>query len=343
MRGELRAVMISCAQRRETERPNGADRVDAIATEPHYLEHVLPIFDALPDDVRGDLIVSRDLIPPSKRATIVSSFGDLARARRADRPAILLEHGAGQTYRTPNGELLSHTSYAGGRDRYGVILALVPGPTSRDAYLESRTLNGAPVVAIGAPKLDPWHAGDRRPTLTDPPTIAVSFHWDCRVVPETRSAWRRFLPGVVELARARDLRVLGHAHPRLRRTIEPIYEKHGIPFEPCFDRVLETASVYACDNSSTMFEFASTGRPVVVLNHRIYRKDVEHGLRFWAGSNLGPHVDDPDELEPAVRRALRPSRGAAELRRASVALAYAACDGKATERAVRAILDVVTG
>lgn len=317
--------------------------VDVLATERHFRDHLRPIYAALPPEHRGELLTDRAL-RPSKRATVVSSFGDLNRARHAGRPVVLLEHGAGQTYRDPSGKLLQHTSYAGGRDRYGVILALVPGPSARDAYVETGTLRGAPIVEIGVPKLDPWHAGTRVPTPTDPPTIAISFHWECQVVPETRSSWRRFLPTFVELSRTRpDLRILGHAHPRLARVIEPIYAKEGIPFEPDFDRVLEVASVYACDNSSTMYEFASTGRPVVVLNHRLYRKDVEHGLRFWAGARLGPQVDDPRELERAIDRALRPKAGADALRRQAVALAYTHTDGKATDRAVRAILDVVTG
>lgn len=323
--------------------PGDGELVDVLATEQHFRDHLRPIWQALPPEHRGTGHHAH-AVPRSSRPTLVASFGDLGRARHAGRPAILLEHGAGQTYRDAQGRLLQHTSYAGGRDRFGVILALVPGPSARDAYLEAGTLRGAPIVEIGVPKLDPWHDGRRRPELTSPPTIAVSFHWECLVVPETRSAWRRYLPSIVELARRRpDLRILGHAHPRLRRTIEPVYAKEGIPFEPDFDRVLETASVYVCDNSSTMYEFASTGRPVVVLNHRLYRKDVEHGLRFWAGARLGPQVDDPRELEQAIARALRPSSGADELRRQSVALAYHATDGKATDRAVRAILDVVTG
>ena len=322
--------------------PSGVELVDVVATAGHHLDHARPIFEALPPERRGRIITSSP--PVSKRPTIVSAFGDLQLARRAGRPVILTEHGAGQSYRRADAQHLAYTSFAGGRDRYGVILTLVPGPAARDAYLETRTLNGSPLVEIGVPKLDDWHAGRRELEESDRPVVAVSFHWDCHVVPETRSAWRRFLPAVVELARERPgLRILGHAHPRIRRQLEPLYQKAGIEFEPSFDRVLERASVYVCDNSSTMYEFASLGRPVVVMNLRTYRRGLEHGLRFWAGSELGPHADEPSELRRAVDRALRPSSAALERRRRSVALAYHATDGKASERAARAILDVVTG
>jgi hypothetical protein len=52
--------------------------------------------------------------------------------------------------------------------------------------------------------------------------------------------------------------------------------------------VQRRAAVYVCDNSSSMYEFAATGRPVVVLDlpeGRIkgigYRRNINHGLRFW--------------------------------------------------------------
>jgi hypothetical protein len=319
--------------------PSRADesRVDARATAPHYLDHVRPVFDALPNEIRGTFYTNAARLPISERPTIVSAFGDLSRARRACRPVILMEHGAGMTYRDSGGRLLGHTSYAGGRDRSGVILYLSPGPNATRAHLESGV--PIPVVEIGSPKLDAWHSGARAPRLEDPPILGFSFHWDSDVAPETRSAWARYLPAFAELRD--DVRLLAHAHPRLEKSVRPFYDKAGFEIAASFDEILERASVYACDNSSTMYEFASTGRPVIVLNHRIYRRSVHHGLRFWEGIELGPIVDRADELRRAVARAFRPSAAADERRRESVAIAYHAADGRATERAVRAILDAV--
>lgn len=315
-------------------------RVDVLATSRHYADHLRPIWDALPPDMRGTWHDSAAGMTPSHRPTIVSAYGDLAAARRRARPVILTEHGAGQTYRNSAGQLLMHPSYAGGRSRAGCILLLTPGPAATSAYHESGTQ--LPVVEVGCPKLDAWHDGTQQPTLTDPPTIAVSFHWDCAVAPETRSAWARYLPAFAALHR-HGYRILGHAHPRIADQLRPMYAAAGIPYADDFDTVMRTASVYACDNSSTMYEFASTGRPVIVLNHRIYRRDVQHGLRFWQASRLGPHADREHDVEPAVRAALRDTPAAQRDRRASVLMAYAATDGQAAQRAADAIVAAVTG
>lgn len=313
--------------------------VDALASERHFADHLRPVWQALPPAVRGAFYAS-DRMPTMPRPTIVASYGDLGRARRRGRPIILMEHGAGQTYRNSAGKLLMHPSYAGGRSRAGSILLLTPGPAAASAYRESGTQ--LPIVEVGCPKLDVWHDGTLQPDLTDPPTIAVSFHWDCLVVPETRSSWARYLPAVVDLHR-QGYRILGHAHPRIADQLQAQYAAAGITFARDFDTVMRTASVYACDNSSTMYEFASTGRPVIVLNHRIYRRDVRHGLRFWEASHLGPHVDRPHELQDAVRRALRDRHGDRDRRRASVLMAYTALDGLAAQRAADAIVAAVTG
>jgi hypothetical protein len=41
-----------------------------------------------------------------------------------------------------------------------------------------------------------------------------------------------------------------------------------------------------------------------VLNHPGYRKDIQHGLRFWEASRVGLNVDDPADLSEVVSVAL---------------------------------------
>ena len=82
------------------------------------------------------------------------------------------------------------------------------------------------------------------------------------------------------------------------------YEHAGIPFVADFRDVLRRADLYACDNSSTLFEFASTGRPVVVLNTPAYRRNIHHGGRFWDWATVGLQVDHPRDLVATIVRAL---------------------------------------
>jgi hypothetical protein len=58
--------------------------------------------------------------------------------------------------------------------------------------------------------------------------------------------------------------------------------------------VRKFANLLICDNSSLMYEMSYLGRNVVALNAPWYRRDVEHGLRFWQWRGI--QVDTPEEL-----------------------------------------------
>ena len=127
--------------------------------------------------------------------------------------------------------------------------------------------------------------------------VAVSFHWQGYECPEWRNALPWYRSAIVALSK--EVHVIGHAHPNQPREAIRFYEAHGIEYVPDFDDVLRRADVYACDNSSTLYEFASTGRPVVVLNAPWYRKEADHGLRFWDAANVGVNVEEPKFLRLA--------------------------------------------
>lgn len=278
--------------------------IDAIASEAHFADHILPVWLALPAEVRGSFYVpaARDGIPgmvvgrapEANRPTLTASVGDLRRARSRRRPAAIMEHGCGQSF---GGDPRSATqpSYAGGIGR-DAELFLHPGehPAGRDRarYPKAR------VEVVGCPKLDTLPRKDR----DGEPVVCVSFHWNCRVSPETMTAEDAFRSQIVALARRYT--VIGHGHPRILRRLSLWYARMGIETVRTFDEVCARADVYVNDASSTLFEFASTGRPVVVLNPKRYRRTVDHGLRFWEASTVGVNVDEGDDLAAAVELAL---------------------------------------
>jgi len=174
-------------------------------------------------------------------------------------------------------------------------LFLVPNLTARDRWRAAYP--ATPVAVVGSPRLDDLPGRDD----SDGPTVAVIFHWDHYRIPEMASAfahYRRVLPTLLD-----RYHVIGHGHP-FRHDLAPYFRRIGVEYVPSFAEVCRRADVYVADNTSTLYEFASTGRPVVVLNSPAYRLDVSHGLRFWDAAHVGIGVWEDKLLAPAIDIAL---------------------------------------
>lgn len=311
--------------------------IDALASAPHYADHLSAVFGALPESVRGSFLkVGRGgRVDGPVRPTVVASYGDLRRAVRAGRKRVaIMEHGSGQSYggrRTPASE---HGSYAGGRGRGLASLFLHPGdhPAERDrrAYPDAR------VEVVGSPFLDTLPRREGAPGRV----VAFSFHFDLPLVPETKNAWRWAYPAIASL---RDrYQLLAHAHPRLYPNVEAVYQRDGIEPVADFRDVCRRADVYVCDNSSTLFAFAATGRPVVVLNPPWYDRSVQHGLRFWDAAKVGVQCDRVEDLAACIDEALRDDAGRQRDREAALDLVYAHRTG-AAKRAASVLEDWAHG
>ncbi len=238
---------------------------------------------------------------------VVASYSDLVTGRRHGRPpVVLMQHGIGQSYSNTN------PAYPGGRDNDDVGLFLVPGhhPAKRwrDAY------PGARVEVVGSPLLDGL---PRR--IAGPLTVAVTFHW-------RYGAFEHYRAVMDDLAR--EFHVIGHGHPR-KRDLPRFWDKHGIEYVSDFAKVCKRADVLIADNTSAMYEFAATGRPVVVLNCPEYPPNVDHGLRFWDASEVGVNVWDSSELLWSVERALELRQEDVERREAALDVVYAYRTGAA--------------
>lgn len=321
--------------------------IDAYASREQYWRHLAPVVDALRD--RGHQVhvwspvgvfapwgVPMTGLAQVAGTVLVASEID-ARGFSGHRSVVYLEHGVGQTYLdgAERGE-----GYAGGPGLGHAILFL--SPSERVAQLW-RARYGVPAVAVGCPALD-WHTAER--VIADRarrPRVYVTAHWRCGVCPETWWALDDFGPSLphlkIDLARA-GIELVGHAHPRDARRIAERWASLGIAFEPNPDTVLNSAALLIADNTSLMYEAAALDIPVVALNAKRYRRDVEHGLRFWSHVP-GLQCDDPADLTNTVRYALDDIPLARDLRRQAAAYAYAAVDGAASVRAVSAIEGVL--
>ena len=305
-----------------------------IAAKAHHRAHIAPVARLLGIDADH---MQRRIAGPDDVA-LIASYGDLKSARRDGyRRIILMQHGAGQSYGGDR-RTARHPCYAGGDDNDDVGLFLVPNEHAADRW--AQRYPGVDVQVVGCPRLDALpersvHNATAGVGMASPPVVAFSWHWDGYACPEWRSAFDWYRHELVKLARDPAIKVLGHQHPN-RRDIGEWYRRHGIEFTADFDEVLRRADVYACDNSSTLYEFASTGRPVVVLNAAWYRPDVNHGLRFWDAAQVGINVASPEDLHGAVQHSVDAGWWTERSREAALDIVYAYRTG-AAQRAADAI------
>lgn len=335
-----------------------ATRVDGYASEPHYLRHVRSVWDGLDATERGNMYVpvalrSHPLAVGARTGSahggrnpvIVASANDTSRLRH--RPRILIEHGAGQTYRCcPS--MSDHPSYAGGHGHDGTILFLCPNEQVAGRWTERYP--AVPTAVVGVPALDPYHRATRREnarTAASQPsdvTVAVSFHWDgSHACQELASCQRPFVPHIPDLVAA-GYRVLGHGHPRIWNRLRQTWRRmDGVEPVESFEDILDRADLYIVDNSSTAIEFASTGRPILWMHHAQWRRWMRHGGRFWDWEPAGYVCDDPTQLVAGVELAVADAPDVAQSRERIVASVYPWTDGHAGDRAVEAIRTHVIG
>jgi len=334
-------------------------RVDFQAGERHFVDHMAPLWFALPEERRGgfytgfpnptdprfDLAARQakslgirpkpSYLPRGHEGlAVVCSVSDLAAGRReAPRTRfVFTEHGCGITYNRRG------PSFLGSKERKSVDLIITPNP--RAAAIQRDATPAIRVESIGSsPRLDRW-AGYVHEQNT-PPVVALSFHWDSDWVLETKSALYHYRKRL-DVLQGQGWEVIGHSHPRIWSTAKVVYEHWGIEPVRQFEEVMDRADLYCVDNSSTLYEFAATDRPVVVMNCPRYRRDIHHGLRFW-DHIPGIQVDEPDELAGAVALALEDPVELRRLREEAMERVYPQRDGKAGERAAALILETLDG
>lgn len=345
--------------------------IAAYASRSGYWRHLAPIVAELRR--RGHEVrtwAERSAQPWGERAgteplpgdvTIVASWVD---ARRCEQPIVYVEHGAGQTY------LGGERGWAGapGLEHARLFLA----PSARVADVWRRSYPQAVVETVGSAVLDQHvhssftsadmaeevdEAGGDHDDARDAdegdverggeheqsvrPLVAVTAHWRCSTVPETWPAIGEYLKPISEISKSYEYQMIGHGHPRDTIGARARARKWGIRFEPDPDVVLAElrsaqCAVLVADNTSLMYEAAALGIPVLALNSRHYRRDVEHGLRFWSHVP-GLQVEQCAEFRAAVERALEDPPEAQALRARAAAAAYDHRDGTSAARAADAI------
>jgi hypothetical protein len=286
----------------------------------HYIDHLEDVYKKL--DVPKKLIISDDIesyvkekgldnvISVSNNFLLKNKLNKLKRTynnmkifvmcygnvSRVDVgvPIIIGEHGAGQTYDT------SHIAYARGIPKsLNVKYFLAVNKHCYDNFKKNNpTLKS---YIVGCPKLDKWK--DKYKVNKENPLIVFSWHWLSRSIPEAYGGFMYWSPALKELKESYNIAI--HGHPSVQDRVIPFTQANDIRFIKKFEDVVEQADIYAVDNSSTLFEFAAINKPVIVLNNPWFRRDVEHGMRFWEYADIGVQCNDVSDLSKSIDKAIR--------------------------------------
>ena len=286
--------------------------------------HLLPIWERLPDNIKGTINPHH-----TNRTLLVAGYADVKRF--PGNRYIYVEHGAGQSYIGIDKAIAPY--YSGGHGHRNAVGFICPTTESADRWRTS--FPETPVTAVGSPYLDPFYG--RQP---DPRTVTITFHWNALFtgVPETASAFSFYAPHLLDVVtrwKQQGWHVIGHNHPRYA-AVRQFWTRSemrdaGVEYVPDYATVVERSAVIVADNTTAQADFLSLGRGVVWLNHPSYRRDVEHGGRYWTWTTLGgSSINTPQDLAHLNLADLSPPSGDP----------YAHADGNASERAASFVSSV---
>src|SRR5258707_6093011 len=313
-------------------------KIDFLARRFYYLRHLKPIWNALSASQRGQFYMNADTYSAAGEIMeiekhyvpyieneycgngpiVTAAYGDAVRAADANpsRPVTLLEHGVGLSFGKAE-----YSSGFGQREK----LALIP---VQSQYILDRIhpdIKNKPHPIIGVPVLDPWAGEFRKPhSMPKKPTIAIAFHHGSKVSrpAEIGSAWKHYADILPELVK--HYKVLFHVHPLSGDAVREASAMLTLPpfdaglnklaynqwesnpsrpeYVETFEEIMHRADIFINDCSSTLYQFCVTGKPVIILNAPWFNRDSKWGIRFWDYTDIGPQVEDPAGLIPAIDR-----------------------------------------
>jgi hypothetical protein len=238
----------------------------------HYLDHLIPVWFALPPEERGVFYVTQDIaeharmkgLEPAVYANKREIIAGMQRSRERNltvvcghaepswldytqRPNAIMMHGVGFTFDPKH----SHVSYPGTK-LFRSNTRLMLATNEEIAEIERESNPQIRVDVVGCPKLDFWHKRKHKPHKK--PVIALAWHWRCKVSPDSDTLWDEYRDAIPELAK--HYKLLGHGHPRIIDELIPQYEAFGVEVVRDLDEVFSRADLMVADATST----STTGR-----------------------------------------------------------------------------------
>lgn len=296
-----------------------------LGTQSSYRDHLWPVFEALEPFERACWAQSQAGGLPPATLWVSASQRDTAALRKYGRPRVHLEHGVGLQW------------YQAHQLRPMLDCAAIAAPNEYVASRYRALGKRLRVEVVGTPKMDALR--DAVIKNPDSGTVAVAFHWTgvLRQRPDSFELWR---PMIEELASERE--VLGHAHPKIWPLARHFYEALGIEAVEDFAEVVARASLYLCDHSSTLYEWAALDRELILLRRPGHREIIPQrsGLRWEDYSGIGPELKLGGSLLAALEAAADPQY---RLARQEATAALYPHIGSATQRTVALLREIEEG
>lgn len=236
-----------------------------VASQQNYRDHLHPMLDGHPSDahMHNDNFYVNDVVDGD--VIVTASQRDFMATKHLPGRHVYMEHGVGlQVHKRSS--VLALNKYQ--------PLVLVPNWYT---YEELDAVHcTAPKQIVGTPKMDKLV----RVPFPGAGVVAVSFHWTGHG--RNYIAYRKSLKQL-----AATHQVIGHGHPKAWSKLKLFWEELGIEPVEDFREVVERADVYACDHSSTIYEWAALDRPVILLNRTGEERSRFTALRYGDFDNVG--------------------------------------------------------
>lgn len=238
-----------------------------VARYPHLRRHLQPIVDGLieagleVEEGKGDL-------------TLCAARYDV---EQCEGPVVLVEHGAGQTYRVSD-RIVDAGATGKEAQSYPHVVGYV-GPNRELCDLMRTWLPNA-VLIVASPLIEAMRRVEREPQW-----VTFAVHWPSTLasrVPEAGTSW----PHSAVIAKVIKPDVI-HGHPRIQHRMRRDLKQRRItaPLVEDWNDIWPRTKILVVDNSSILWEAAAVGIDVALIHPAAWTG--RHGLRFgWQADPL---------------------------------------------------------